>query len=306
MILFFDMVGGEYDGNSVNGPLGGSELAQVQLAEALATRGHDVAVITAKQARGYPPLEINGVRYDRSINARDVDTIILARMTELPHGIDTSYTTKVIVSLTDQGPHDIAPCHTLVGVSSWQINRFAALQIGAKRKVIPPIIEPAPVLDKIPGRYVYAGAAMKGLDETLQGWIDAGEPGSLTVCHGGWGMASEKQQFAMAVLGVEYLGNLSPARVREEIAKAEFFLGARTYPETFCAVAAVAETCKTQVIMWSPHGKTGLDEATWGAIHYHRESWIAEIKNPALFGERPQQFDRFSADKIARQWEKIL
>lgn len=302
MILFLDLVGGPFDGNTPHeGTLGGSELAQIQLAEALAARGKTVHVINRKHINGTPPVDINGVRYGGSVDTRDVRTCILSRMTPLPAAIPSS--AKVIVSLTDQGPHDIAPCHLVVGVSQWQVNRFASVAPGVPCKVIPPIVEVPKAEKKVPGRYIYAGAAMKGLDETLDGWDDAKRPGTLEVCHGGWGRADESQQARMKFLGVQYLGDLSPADLRKRVARASYLLGAKMYPETFCAVAAIAEASGTVPILYSPHGRTGLDEAIATPVFYDRDAWLANIRepnNPVL------QQNNFSPSRIARLWEKVL
>lgn len=299
MILFLDTVGSHFDGLSKHSPLGGSELAQIQLAEALANLGHDVRVITQKHIPASDPTTVNGVVYGGPVDPLEVRTIILSRMTPLPKGLRNS---KVVVSLTDQGPHDISNCHLLVGVSTWQINRFAHMGTHIPRRVIPPIVEHAPKVDKIPGRYIYAGAAMKGLDATLAGWDRAGRPGKLAVCHGGWGEATQSQINLMFTMDVEYLGNLSPIDVRAEIARSSYFIGARTYPETFCAVAAIAEHSGTVPILFSPYGPTGLDEAINAPVYYKEEDWIGMIKTPpsALM---PKDF---SARKIAMRWEKIL
>ncbi len=214
MILFLDAVGGSWDGNTPKTrPIGGSELAQIQLAEALAEHGHKVRVLNQAHFTGTAPYQVNGVTYGGAIDANEVKTCILARMTTLPRQISMART-KVIVSLTDQGPHDIADCHLIVGVSQWQVNRFATVQPSTPCKVIPPIVEAAPKLDKTPNTYIYAGAAMKGLDETLQGWEDAGCPGKLYVVTGGWGEPDEAQRENLRELGVGYLGNVKPDKLR--------------------------------------------------------------------------------------------
>jgi hypothetical protein len=303
MILFLDAVGGAYDGNSPHtGTLGGSELAQIQLAEALAERGKKVRFLTSKHFQGAPVEKINGVIYGGSVDTREVRTCILARMTGCPPGMDPAHT-EIIVSLTDQGPHDFSPCHLLVGVSAWQINRFAALHTKTPRRVIPPIIETAPKSDKIPGRYIYAGAAMKGLDATLDAWEEAGKPGILEVCHGGWGISDDAQIARMSDMGVQYLGNLTPVCLRKRVSRASYLLGAKTYPETFCAVAAIAETCGTIPLLFSPHGKTGLDEAITTPVYYDHSKWLDAIKNPL---QKCVYQNRFTSTKIAKLWEKIL
>jgi hypothetical protein len=310
VILFLDAVGGPWDGNTpTTKPIGGSELAQIQLAEALANRGHQVRVLNQAHLSGTSPYQVNGVTYGGAVDARDVKTCILARMTALPPSIDPNRT-KVIVSLTDQGPHDIAPCHLVVGVSQWQVNRFAAVQPGTPRKIIPPIVESAPHHERTPNTYIYAGAAMKGLDETLQGWDDAGCPGELFVVTGGWGEPDEKQRHLMRELGVGYLGNVKPDKLRALISGCSYLLGAKTYPETFCVVAAIVETCGTVPILYSPHGRTGLDEAINAQVYYDRAKWIQAIKDGKNTDERARHatvyVKNFSADRIVRLWEKVL
>ena len=305
LILFLDAVGGPWDGNTpTTKPIGGSELAQIQLAEALAARGHEVRVLNQAHFTGTAPYQVNGVIYGGGIDAREVRTVVLARMTALPPQIDMKRT-KVIVSLTDQGPHDIADCHLIVGVSQWQVNRFATVQPGTPVKVIPPIVEAATKQDKVSGSYVYAGAAMKGLDDTLNGWSEAGKPGILFVATGGWGEPSEEQKERIYNLGGQYCGNLNPSELRNLISDCQYLLGAKTYPETFCAVAAIAETCGTVPILYSPHGRTGLDEAIVTPVFYSRDEWIENIRKPHNIPV-PRTHKLFTGDRIARLWEKVL
>ena len=319
MILFLDFAGAPFDGNTpTTKAIGGSEMAQIQLAEALAERGHDVKVLVGRD-ENHEPRTINGVTYGHS-DLSKVKTVILSRMTPLPKPMEGR---RIIVSLTDMGPHKIAVADCLVGVSKWQLDRFRGL-LAKSRKVIPPIVEPPPVLPKIPNRYIYASARAKGLDSTLLAWqklrptlpADA----ELVVTTAGWDLPAEG---SVEKAGARWLGVKTPVEIREEISRASHLFYVNDYPETFCAVAVLAEIAgTTPLILCHPQvalkatgmathddgavsltdGRAGIKEAITSKVFTDWNQWAAAVRNPP----RCPSAKNYSTRKIAQAWEKIL
>jgi hypothetical protein len=319
MILFLDFAGAPYDGNTpTTKAIGGSEMAQIQLAEALAARGADVKILVGRD-ENHEPRTINGVTYGHS-DLSKVKTVILSRMTPLPKPLEGR---RIIVSLTDMGPHTIATPDVLVGVSRWQLDRFSGFKVKA-RKVIPPIVEPPPNLEKIPNRYIYASARAKGLDSTLAAWVklrpSLHRDAELVVTTAGWDLPLEG---SVEKHGARWLGVKTPVEIREEIAKASHLFYVNDYPETFCAVAVLAEIAKTTpLILCHPQvalkssgmgttgdgsvsltdGRAGIKEAIVSKVFTDWDEWAAAVKNPP----HCPTAKNYSARKIAQAWEKIL
>jgi hypothetical protein len=293
-------------------------MAQIQLAEVLAARGHDVKVLVGRD-ENHEPRTINGVTYGHS-DLSKVKTVILSRMTPCPTPLADK---RLIVSLTDMGPHNIAQSDVLVGVSRWQLERFRGLKAKA-RKVIPPIVEPPPTLPKIPNRYVYCSARAKGLDSTLKAWkqlrpslpVDA----ELCVTTAGWDLPAEG---SVEAAGATWLGVKTPVQIREEIAKASFLFYVNDYPETFCAVAVLAEVagttplilCHEQVALKATgmgtsgggdlsmtDGRAGIREAINSPVYTDWDKWVEAVRNPP----KCPSAKNYSATKVAQAWEKIL
>lgn len=300
-ILFLDFAGAPYDGNTVRtSPIGGSELANVQLAEALAERGHTCHILVGRDP-DQTPRQINGVWYGHT--KIDAKNVILSRMTPLPVGLSRL---NKIVSLTDMGPHRIAECDYLVGVSRWQLDRFAAECRTAKRRVIPPIVENPPVVEKVPGRYVYASAAPKGLRATIDAWREIRpklpDNAELRVSWSGWG----EPDFVVEdpIYNIVKVGPLTPEENRKEIASAVSLFYVNVYPETFCAIAAIAEASKTvpYILAASKDGPAGLSESITAHVYYTRDSFFKAVVN----GRDPMPPKNYSPNKIATSWENIL
>lgn len=302
--LIIDFAGAPYDGKTAREqPIGGSELANVQLAEALADHGHKVHILVARD-QNKEFREINGVGYGHALPDRPKN-LILSRMTPLPRAF---FGLNKIVSLTDMGPHRIADCEYLVGVSRWQLDRFKLECLPAKRRCIPPIVEKAPDVGKVPGRYVYASAAMKGLKETLAAWAELRPrlPANahLRVSWGGWGAPD----FEVTGPDVEVVGALAPADSREEIASAIGLFYVNTYPETFCAIAAVAEAAKTTPYIWCPGGDpAGLGESITTPWHSSKDRFFEHVLTGSTAAKSALFMPKnYSKNKIVQAWENIL
>jgi len=116
---------------------------------------------------------------------------------------------------------------------------------------------------------VYASAALKGLEPTLEFWnfINSqkiSEPTPLTnhsqlkILSPGYD-TPDKNHFPN-ISNIEFLGALPFHKVVHEIAKSEFLFYVNDMPETFCIVAVLAEILKTKVRILTLRGGGALPE----------------------------------------------
>ena len=251
-VIFYDTIGMAYTGSTPEqGGLGGSELQVILLAEALAEHGRSVLVLNRTEENCC----VNGVEYrhNRAGNSElSCDVLLVQRYSNLP----PIRARRIIVAASDiPGNHydhfaslfANSPDAALVAVSDWQ----KALFPKHWPVTVIPCILPAFVYDVKrpvnPRKFVYASAALKGLDATLAAWKelrDSGVEAELCVCTPGYDTVDAD---LLASNGVRFLGSLPFRRVVEEIATSAGLFYVNTWSETFCIVAALAEALRRRV-----------------------------------------------------------
>ena len=292
-LLIVNSIGPGWTLSTAQKGLGGSELEISLVAHALVRRGYSVVVANGVPSQAYE----QGVRYvplasvTPGIEAR---ALWIERMTPPPMGVKTK---RIIVRATDVccAPYDIhkpmleSGQASLVANTQWQADGFAY----AKHKIlIPPALdcslgaEPPP--EKVPGRFVYASAPMKGLGATIELWR------SLKSRHG---KVLKKAKLILALpglsdfygdmpiplseadkaIGISYAASPSLVEYRRLIASAEGLFYVNRMPETFACVAAFAERYRTRTHILCLNGKGGIPEA---------------LVNAALVTEDPAAFER--------------
>ena len=311
---------------------GGSELAIVQIATALAKRGHTVTVLIDQPSIGFQQSEPRviaakeaGVMYaPLSWSAFDLpepDAIVVSRATKVPAGYEETKSIAVLaqdvyvpeydsnLALLSRGQAQ------LVCISQWQADGFPF----AKRKtVITPIIEKAtPGIVKTPGQFIYASAAQKGLPTTLWWWRHLHEKhpeamGATELVITTPGYDDADLDDIERTPNARWLGVLPPAEARDAIAESEGLFYASTMQETFCAIAAVAEASSTRTHILCLRGRAGLGEAlrnqtlvTSSALDFE-QCFLGALKSPS----DPQWYAADTVDRspeaIAPLWEKAL
>ena len=175
-LLIVNSLGPGFTLSSSRNGLGGSELEVIQIAHAFARKGYKVVVANGVTAE----TEEEGVRYIPVAKAAGTRTKILwiERSTNPPPGIIAG---RTIVRATDicSFHYDIHRSILESGVASvfvntqWQADGFVYAK---HRVIIPPALDLYMGVDKlgpvgrVPGRFVYASAPLKGLEDTLQLW----------------------------------------------------------------------------------------------------------------------------------------
>lgn len=300
-----------------HGPLGGSETEVVWCAEALASRGLSVVVATptrdASACKGvtYLPANELGVTWQAKTknlvalrNPQALPPIeherLLCWATDIP---DESYR-PIVEALRERDG-------TLVCVSQWQADEFPSLS-GLRKTVIsnglPDEVYGRPKPLKIPGRYVYASAAQKGLDATLKLWsvLRSTYPtkkrfqgAELLVCSPGY----DAPDAANDQPGVKVLGGQSFTNLCGTIASAEGLFYVNTLPETFGIVLALAEALGTPAFMCGINGLGGAEETVFeNTITRDPDRFVSMVTQGGQLG----RFNDFRWSRVVAQWLRVL
>ena len=103
--------------------------------------------------------------------------------------------------------------------------------------------------DKIPGRIIWSSSPDRGLDLILENWAYwkslVPELSLVAACppySKDWSRGDVNQE------GIEWVGNLSPSRLREEQLKAEYWIYSSNYKETYCITALEVMMAKCKII----------------------------------------------------------
>lgn len=305
-VLIYDTVSSDISEDAATKPMGGSEYELLQM-----TREFDRLGITWVILR-QPPLKDLGAA---------CKTLIVSRYSPIPQHV--SYD-RLVVKATDAAPreHDhqwssiyADLVNRFVCVSEWQRSLFA-VECHARIDVIPAMIDDHVLelgrrITPIPNRWCYASAAMKGLEPTLRTWreIKIKHPawlGQLAITTN-WDSPPAGMIEAYAEFGVEFHGRLSPAHAQRFIAEAEGLFYVNEFPETYCAVAAVAAAMGRRLAIHCLGDEGGLPET----IHPNRSCSLLEMEEvlgllpPKLWAismsERPKTVSR-----VFPRWLEVL
>jgi len=255
---------------------GGSELYAVMLATELAKRGHKVA-LTHKGLT----FEAEGVQYvalpevSRSW-ARWWPTKALCVQRGHAIGVVMPHLPRTVSILA----HDVySPWYDvhrpvlesgrarLLCNSKWQSKGF---RYARDNRVVYPMVMPAPATEKVPGLFVYASSAIKGLDPSVARWRDfckrypAAMRGKtlVIVTHPGWCDSHKRHAgYKDERAGISYAVAHDAATYRQIVASAEGLFFINTYPETWCNLAVIAEQSRTRTHILCKAGFCGIAEA---------------------------------------------
>jgi hypothetical protein len=270
-VLIFDVVGGAYTKATADGgkALGGSELEVVQIAHALAGKGHKVVVSNQIAS----PVLIDGVQYLPHAQALGLRTKTLWVQRHSPAPVPQIDADYVCIRTTDMNEPaykthaDILSSGQaeLLCVSRWQAGQFPSAK---RRCVVPSPLGEMPAVAKVPGRFVYASAPAKGLEPTLGVWMRlkanhaaemAGTKLLVTWPNYKFGRAPEVTD-EMRRADVEFVSTPSLEGYRELIASAQGVFYASCYTETACMIAAMCERAHTRFHFWPMTDAGGVPE----------------------------------------------
>lgn len=309
---------------AMNEPLGGSEYEMVQVAHALARRGHRVVVANGVRS----PVDQAGVwyipnRFDAvPAELRAGVRALWIERCSLPPEVKA---TTTVVRATDCPvpeydrvlPLTVSGQATLVCNTQWHAKLFPF----AKRKaIIPPMIGPIPQKPVERGRFVYTCAPSKGLAQTLALWtgLKSNWPSELRgarleVAIPGHSCTPDELEVLERAkeFDVSFHGALTCQGLRDFAAGAEGLFLVSAFSETFCCAAVIAELAGARTHILAMAGKAGIEEALSDSRRLTRDpaGFVAQFMddwtNGPSFPPRPPTKD-YSEDAIAKRWETLL
>lgn len=326
-VLFFNLIGPGWTLESTKAGIGGSELEITLIAHALARRGHKVVVANGVAE----PTEQDGVCYVPSQTALDYRprALWIERGSAPPSGLSTQ---RIVIRATDincshydvHKPMLESGQAALAVNTQWQADGFTQ---ASKKVIIPPALDyslGAAAPEKVPGRFVYASAPMKGLGATIELWrtlktrhAKTLKKAKLVLALPGfsdfYGDKPVDLTDADKAMGISYAAAPSLVEYRRLIASAEGLFMVSRMAETFCCAAAFAEKYRTRTHILCQNGVGGIREAlvnsslvTESSEQFERDfflTWQAvdtPLRTPTL-----QVPDR-SPDALAPVWEEVL
>lgn len=313
-VLIYDNIGVPFLGSSYReSGLGGSEFEAVLLAEALAEKGKNVVVINRTPFTAFQ----NGVRYraldTMNFHSFNTKSLIIMRGSKISDNISFE---KAFVWCTDNySPNTYAQVEemlksnmpvTAVFVSAWQKAHYPSHWPSV---VIHNMI-PDWVYDykakKHEGVYIYASAALKGLNPTLSLWTKLKKEyhfkkAKLLVLSPGYDQPSaDISKFK----DVEFVGALPFEDTVSHIARSEGMFYVSEFPETFGISPAMAEVLGTKPWILRLKGQDAMSEVLNTKVYDNDVEFVKDIVNPAM--KKPSSPNNFKISNILPLWESIL
>jgi hypothetical protein len=294
---------------------GGSELETVQIAHALAKRGHRVVVANNVREESLS----GGVLYvpcDDAVLHWPGKALVMIRHSKCSY-LELSPPPRVVVRATDLAcqEYDHLKGLPVVGVTQWQVDAFPK----GEKIVINPILDPCPATERVPGRFFFGSGPMKGLHETLEAWIALRprHPGllqktELVLVSPGWGNWPFAPGTEDKSIGVRFIGAPSPSEYRKWLASSEGIFFVNTHTETFCCIAAIAEREGVRNHILCKNGFGGIPEAVSNLNLITSDDALFENRFVEALRDRhnPKWYSTTVADRsaetLAVEWERAL
>jgi len=319
-VVIHDSVGMAYRGDEQKG-LGGSEFSTIRLAKALARRGLDVLVqnnLPAGAEWRFGNVDFRSNR-ERALEV-EAKTLILQRYSRIPLNVGFD---KMIVQLHDMP--DKEPVEYLdtffnrwpkttqiVCNSEWQHSLYPAWWGGTVIPcLLPEGVEAA--IPHRPGHYVYASAAMKGLERTLEAWEllttllpEEAKPHLHVISS--WD-ANQLGRYRILNSSISVYGQLTHEELSRLISSAEGVFYVNRFPETFCVTAAMAERLGTRNHILCENGFGALQEVlTDTTFLTDNDAKFARdfIDNFGKPYTKPESFNDFSVEAGVKRWLELL
>lgn len=303
--------------------IGGSELEVIQLAQALTNSSYSgLDVVVANRPPLSDVIRGGGLKYVPTIwpSGKRVRAAVAWRATAFPPQV---FADVMAVRPTDVSSpyYDVHLQKTVSGeaglvcVSEWQAKGFP---FARRKAVIPPMLDPTPVTDFVPNRFVYASAISKGLPDTVEFWkhlkrkhVDFAPAELLIALPGKSGGSYELSEEDAEVFNISFAGATTVAEHRAAIASGHLFY-VDTFQETFGCVAALAERSGRRAHVFAFHGRCGFAESVvdqrtvvTSPEEFERtvmEAWRGPSKYPSV---ADKVMDR-SPEALVADWIEVL
>jgi len=163
---------------------------------------------------------------------------------------------------------------------------------------------------RIPNKYIYCSASFKGLQETIELWVNLKKnpllkKAELYVCNPGYDQVDEK---LLKTHKINFLGNLPFHNLIEEMASSMGLFYVNKIPETFCIVAALANALKinTHILCLSDFGALTEILPNNPCITQNTEQFVTNFIKFYNKNEICAPLQNYSSEVIFNDWKKLL
>ena len=321
-VIIFDNIGMPFTGTTpCFTSLGGSELELILLAESLAKIQKKVLVLCNTQ---FPAYE-NGVYYYSvfSIGEKKIkcDNLLINRYSRLnSDNIEFKNLFFFLQDIYNQEHiayflyiQSVYKNTIFITVSNWLKKQLPSeLNTNTIHNMLPDWLESFKTSSN-PYKFIYCSAAFKGLLETIELWkvIKSNskyKKAELFVCNPGYDQVNIQ---LLKENKIQFLGNLNFYELTKEIAGSAGLFYANKVPETFCIVAAMAQTLGTRPHILCLNGQGALPE-----ILTNTEMITNDVKqfmqnfdryyNNTFYDEKKIGNSIYSSRMIFMEWKRLF
>jgi glycosyltransferase involved in cell wall biosynthesis len=308
--------------------IGGAELALMTLAEGWTKAGHEVVLYNNPRQHGQSPFEQREISTFNRTDKRDV-LIVFRSPTAKVYGAtglkvwwSTDQYTVGDFRHFSQFPDKIvtiSPHHSAYFAANYGIGNAVHIDLPVRSW------EYDQKTEKVSNRLVFTSVPLRGLEivgKTFPRILDAVPDASLVITsdYRLWGqinpLNAEFVQMFMSHKNVQFLGAVPRERLIEEQLKAQIHYYPCTYEELFCIavaesqvagalpistpIGALGTTNMGVIIDGDARNQTVQDVFVEKTIEYLRSPQLPSIQK----GLRKKALNRFSLEKILREWDE--
>lgn len=289
-VMLYDSIGVIFNDEIVaQQAIGGSEFVLWQLAHEMGRRGFKVLVQLSRH-RGVQNVYQNVTyRYGAIQHPLEITHLIHHRYSDLSYIPKVTWKTRSFLCSDLWGQHyadlqSMVVPGNVVCVSPWQSAQFPAhWSVTTIANPLPMHVYESTEISRDPKVFVYASAALKGLESTLIMWQKLRsiypelKDSRLRVLSPGYDNAA-----ALCLTqkeGVEFVGSVPFQQVINEFRGAAGLFFVNDFPETFCITAAIAEASGARVHCWMRNGGAIRDTVNSHLVSTSEDVFIRDFRN---------------------------
>ena len=289
-VMFYDSIGMRFNDDVVTQhAVGGSEFVLWQLAHEMGRRGLKVLVQLSRHRGTQDVYQNVTYRYGAIRQPLEINHLIHHRYSDQSYEPKVTWKTRSFLCSDLWGKHYadlermVVPGN-VVCVSPWQSAQFPAdWSVTTIPNPLPSQVYESTETNRDPRVFVYASAALKGLESTLKMWHKVRniypelKDSRLRVLSPGYDDAASLclPQYE----GVQFVGSVPFHQVLNEFRCAAGLFFVNDFPETFCITAAVAEAAGARVHCWMRNGGAISDTVNSPLVSTSEEAFIKDFHN---------------------------
>ena len=289
-VMFYDSMGMPFnDAIVAQQAIGGSEFVLWQLAQEMGRRGLKVLVQLSRHEGAQIVYQNVTYRYGSIEQPLEITHLIHHRYSDQSYESKVTWKTRSFLCSDVWGQHyadlkSMVVPGNVVCVSQWQSAQFPAdWSVTTIANPLPSYVYESRGISRDPRVFVYASAALKGLQSTLTIWQKVRniypelQDSRLRVLSPGY-----DDVVALCLPqhdGVEFVGSVPFHQVLNEFRSAAGLFFVNDYPETFCITAAIAEATGARVHCWMRNSGAVSETVHSSLVSTSEEAFISDFRN---------------------------